>query len=225
MFDVVIQEIQTILIDVELIIKVKVIKIAFHLKLFFLHNPDIELLIALEEIKGFGRVFEFILLGLDFNAAHLKAVIEPLDIEGNTELTITLENAISNSTCEANVILQIQLLIKFFKRICLKLDNDYPSKRKHAYITIILNSFLSNNASSCLIQAILNAHIKGFGKIKEYLVFCDLVSYKNWGLDVRKNRILANNYLEKKVKVSNHIIFNSKRLHLYNVYRNYSFLY
>ena len=61
--------------DVKLSIEVKVIKIAFKLKLFFLNNPDIELLICLEEIKGFGKVFEFILLGLKFNAANEWRII------------------------------------------------------------------------------------------------------------------------------------------------------
>ncbi|CAK5049256.1 unnamed protein product [Meloidogyne enterolobii] len=174
LFDVCINEIEAILLDVKLSIEVKVIKIAFKLKLFFLNNPDIELLICLEEIKGFGRVFEFIFAGLEFNAANLEAAIKSLDNEGKSQLSIALESAISFSKCNSKEILQLQLLIKFFKRICFKLDDDWKIERKHAYIAIVLKSFLSNNASSCLAKEIFNAQIEGFGTIQEYLTFCDL---------------------------------------------------
>uniref|UniRef100_A0A1I8B720 Uncharacterized protein n=1 Tax=Meloidogyne hapla TaxID=6305 RepID=A0A1I8B720_MELHA len=172
LFDVCIKNIEAILLDVKLSLKVKVIKIAFHLKLFFLNNPDIELLIALEEIKGFGKLFEIIFAGLEFNAVHLEAAIKSLDNEGKSQLTIALENAIANNKCGST--LQLQLLIKFFKRICFKLDDDWKIERKHAYIAIVLKSFLSNNASSCVLEALLNAKIEGVGTIEEYLTFCDL---------------------------------------------------
>nr|CAD2176499.1 unnamed protein product [Meloidogyne enterolobii] len=174
LFDVCINEIEAILLDVKLSLEVKVIKIAFKLKLFFLNNPDIELLICLEEIKGFGKVFEFILLGLKFNLANLEAAIEPLDFEGKSHLTIALENAIANNSCEIDIVVKIKLFIKFFKRICCKLDDNWKIERKHAYIAIVLRSFLSNKNDSCLLDAILKAKINGVLSVQEYLVFCDL---------------------------------------------------
>ncbi|KAL7070822.1 hypothetical protein ACQ4LE_010062 [Meloidogyne hapla] len=202
LFDVCIKDIEAILLDVKLSLKVKVIKIAFHLKLFFLNNPDIELLIALEEIKGFGKVFEIILLGLKFNAVQLEAVIKPLDLEGNTHLTIALEKAILNVNCSIDIKLQIKLFIKFFKRICFKLDDDFKVERKHAYIAIVLRSFLSNVNASCLVEAILKAKINGVISVQEYLVFCDLfVSLSKIGPVVLSGDVNVNVFI-KSLKIA-----------------------
>nr|CAD2163569.1 unnamed protein product [Meloidogyne enterolobii] len=173
-FEVCIREIEIELLDVTLTLSVKVIRCAYHLKLFFANNADIEPLIECEQITGWGRIFEFILAGFSFNADNMKLVIVPVDNIGNSPLTAAMENATANDKCGNGTTAIVLTWTKWFKRICFKNDDDWPIERKHAYIAMVLRQYCANNASPTLWQAILNAYITGFGTVQQYLSNCDM---------------------------------------------------
>ena len=158
-----------------LTLSVKVIRCAYHLKLFFANNADIEPLIECEQITGWGRIFEFILAGFSFNADNMKLVIVPVDNIGNSALTAAIENATANDKCGNGTTAIVLTWTKWFKRICFKNDDDWPIERKHAYIAMVLRQYCANNAPPAVWQAILNAYMPGFGTVQQYLTYCDMV--------------------------------------------------
>uniref|UniRef100_A0A914NHH5 Uncharacterized protein n=1 Tax=Meloidogyne incognita TaxID=6306 RepID=A0A914NHH5_MELIC len=174
-FEVCIREIEIELLDVTLTLSVKVIRCAYHLKLFFTNNADIEPLIECEQITGWGRIFEFILAGFSFNADNMKLVIVPVDNIGNSALTAAIENATANDKCGNGTTAIVLTWTKWFKRICFKNDDDWPIVRKHAYIAMLLRQYCANNAPPAVWQAILNAYMPGFGTVQQYLTYCDMV--------------------------------------------------
>nr|CAD2161082.1 unnamed protein product [Meloidogyne enterolobii] len=176
-FEVCIKQIEIDLADVTLTLSSKVVKSVLHLKLCFANNTDIEPVISCEQITGWGRIFEFIIAGFGFCADNMKLAITPVDNIGNNLITAAIENATANDKCGNGTTAIVLTWTKWFKRVCIKPDDDWPCERKHAYHAMVLRQYCANVAPPCVWQAILKAKISLVGiviTIEEYLALCDM---------------------------------------------------
>ncbi|CAK5039100.1 unnamed protein product [Meloidogyne enterolobii] len=175
-FEVCIKQIEIDLADVTLTLSVKVIRSVLHLKKCFANNTDIEPLVTCETIDKWGRVFEFIIAGFSFCSDNMKLAITPVDNIGNTPLTAAIENATANDKCGNGTTAIVLTWTKWFKRVCIKNDDDWPMERKIAYHAVVLRQYCANAAPSCVYLNILQAKINLVGidlTVEDFLFLCD----------------------------------------------------
>ncbi|KAF7631110.1 hypothetical protein Mgra_00008642 [Meloidogyne graminicola] len=181
-FEVCIQQIEVELLDVTLSFTMKLIKSAFHLKDCFDKNPDIEKACSCQKITGWGRLFEFCQAGHSFGADYMKTAFTGLDSWGNCSLTKAMENATANDACGANTTVIAKPYIEWHKRLCAKLDDDWPIERKFAHISLMFKYYININAPPAVLAAMMNAPIAGFGTVQLFVSYCDMfVSFSSIG--------------------------------------------
>ncbi|KAF7627145.1 hypothetical protein Mgra_00009574 [Meloidogyne graminicola] len=137
---------------------------------------------AAARITGWGRLFEFCQAGHSFGADYMKTAFTGLDSWGNCSLTKAMENATANDACGANTTVIAKPYIEWHKRLCAKLDDDWPIERKFAHISLMFKYYININAPPAVLAAMMNAPIAGFGTVQLFVSYCDMfVSFSSIG--------------------------------------------
>ena len=166
------------LVDGSLTVKGKVSRIASLLVKCFKANPDIKKKLKNEKIDSWGRVYEFLLAGVSFDSVYVDGLVNPMDTDGNCNLTNSLSSATSGDVCGTGSSPKIQGFVGNLKKVTRKNTPGYDKGRKLGWLkkAFVKNFFptLSASEQSC----VMNVTIPAFNNASfgEFMDMCDQVN-------------------------------------------------